>query len=212
MSTVQRWLLLLVCIGLFGLVGMTLGRKHTFPDRLEFSIFPNTIAGWTGRPVKIRNTTLRQLRLTDHLSRRYRRGEEQVHIYVGFHGSQQRGAIIHSPAHCLPANGWYIVDERLVPMPGREDGTLINRMEVAFGEQRKVVYYWYQGRGRILSDSLVSALYRSVDVALLNRSDEALIRFHTNASREDEESMSGFIAEVAPRLEPFLPGRSRAER
>jgi hypothetical protein len=93
-------------------------------------------------------------------------------------------------------------------MPGRDDGTLINRMEVAFGDQSQIVYYWYQGRGRIVSDSLVSAVYRAIDVALLNRSDEALVRFHTDASPEAEKAMRSFIAEIAPRLDPFLPGRS----
>jgi len=211
MSTASRWLILLVCIGLFGAVGSTLGRKHSYPDRLEFSAFPDTIGEWTGKSVKIRNSTLEQLKLTDYLSRRYRRGTDGVDVYVGFHGSQQRGAVIHSPAHCLPANGWYIVDERLVPMPGREDGTRINRIEVAFGDQRKIVYYWYQGRGRIVADSLESAVYRAVDVALLNRSDEALVRFHTRGTPESEAAMRSFIAEIAPRLDLFLPGRSRAE-
>jgi EpsI family protein len=204
-TTATRWLVLLICVGVFGLAGTTLGRKHTVPERLKFSLFPNEIAGWTGKRVPIENRALKQLRLTDYLSRRYRRGEEQIELYVGFHGRQQRGTVIHSPAHCLPANGWYIVDQSRIPLPGNEDGPLINRMEVAFGEERSVVYYWYQGRGRILADELVSALYRAVDVALFNRSDEALVRFHSDATPEAEESMRRFIAEVAPGLGAYLP-------
>jgi EpsI family protein len=204
-STASRWLVLLGCLLLFGAAGAQLGQKHTFPPREEFAGFPAQIGDWTGKPVAIENSTLRLLSLTDYLSRNYESGEHTINLYVGFHGSQQRGTVIHSPAHCLPANGWYIVDEGRVPLPGRDDGVTVNRMEVKFGKRHQVVYYWYQGRGRVVSDEFVSAAYRALDVALTNRSDEALVRFTTTADPASEAAMRAFIAQIVPRLDPYLP-------
>jgi EpsI family protein len=204
-STTTRWGVLLVCVALFAATGTALGRKNTHPDRLRFSLFPAEIGRWSGSDVRIANSALEVLELTDYLSRDYRRSHQKVNLYVGFHGSQQRGSLIHSPAHCLPANGWYVEHESLVPMPGRDDGTLVNRMEVAYGKHRDIVYYWYQGRGRIIAGEFTSAVYRAFDVALYNRSDEALVRFITENRGRNEERMREFIAEVMPRLEIYLP-------
>jgi EpsI family protein len=114
--------------------------------------------------------------------------------------------VIHSPRHCLPGNGWYIIDRSLIPMPGQTDGPLINRMEVGIGDEKQLIYYWYQGRGRVVADEFVAVLRRAQDVALLARSDEALVRFGINGTgAEAEQKLEAFIQEVVLLLPPYLP-------
>jgi EpsI family protein len=202
---VRRWQVLAGTLALFMVAATTLGRTHFVPERRSFDQFPPTIDGLSSTTVEVSNKALAVLDLTDYLSRNYFVDGEPVNVYVGYHGSQRRGSIIHSPRHCLPGNGWVILDRSTVPMPGAEH-VQINRMEVAIGEQRQLVYYWYQGRGRIIADEYVSALYRSMDVALRNRSDEALVRFAVNGSDEAaERRLRQFIEKAAPLLADYVP-------
>jgi EpsI family protein len=201
----RRWQVLAGTLALFLVAASTLGRTHFVPERRPFDQFPATIDGVSSAPVEVSNKALAVLDLTDYLSRNYIVDGEPVNVYVGYHGSQRRGSIIHSPRHCLPGNGWVILGRSTVPMPGAES-VQINRMEVAIGEQRQLVYYWYQGRGRVVADEYVSALYRSLDVAVRNRSDEALVRFAVNGSDEAaERRLRELIQKVVPLLADYIP-------
>ena len=107
----------------------------------------------------------------------------------------------------MPANGWYILERDQVPLPGGPPDVRINRMLVAYGQSRSLVYYWYQGRGRILADEYLATLYRAVDAALRNRTDESLVRFIVGYDGEDSERrLREFVEAFVPLLPPYLPG------
>jgi EpsI family protein len=202
----RRWQVLCALLVLFLAGGTLLGREHHIPDRASFDSFPGVIAGFKGQTIPVSNRALAVLDLTDYLSRNYAVDGHVVNVYVGYHGHQRRGSVIHSPRHCLPGNGWYIIDRSLIPMPGQPDGPLINRMEVGIGDEKQLIYYWYQGRGRVVADEFVAVLRRAQDVALLARSDEALVRFGINGTgAEVEQKLEAFIQEVVPLLPPYLP-------
>ncbi len=208
MTTARRWQVLCACLLAFLIVGFQLTRDHRSPERARFDSFPREFNGYASQSVPVSNRALELLNLTDYLSRNYMHesGGRVVNLYVGYHSAQRQGSTIHSPNHCLPANGWFIKDRQRVPMPGQLDNPLVNRMVVASGEQRRLVYYWYQGRGRVVHDEFLAVLYRATDVALLNRSDEALVRI--SISGEDaaaESALIDFLRLVVPKLEPYIP-------
>lgn len=205
MTLSRRWQVLLLCLVAFAGAGALLSRDPEIPPRTSFREFPHRVQGYRSRDVPVDNLALAQLKLTDYLSRDYVQGDRSINLYIGFHGSQRRGDINHSPAHCLPANGWYIAKHERVPMPGTENGPLVNRMEIAYGEQRDIVYYWYQGRGRILAGEVTAAGLRAVDMALHNRGDEAIVRFITRDGAGAEGDLREFIEQINPLLDPYLP-------
>ncbi len=208
MSARWRWRALAGCAGLFLASGLFLTRDHYAPDRLPLDAFPREILGFTSQFVPVSNQALRILKLTDYLSRNYNRESDGrlINLYVGYYAKQRQGSVIHSPSHCLPANGWFIEERQRVPMPGHRDGALINRMVAGNGDQRQLVYYWYQGRGRIVDDEFMAVLYRAGDAMLRNRSDEALIRFATDGDDEEaDRALREFIEQITPMLEPYVP-------
>ena len=117
-------------------------------------------------PVPVANNVLRTLKLTDHLSRSYYRDGLSIGLYVGYHAVQRQGSNIHSPLHCLPGGGWSILDRQRVLMPGRPSAGHINRLLIGSGEQRQLVYYWYQGRGRVIADEVAAIWYQLRDIVL----------------------------------------------
>lgn len=206
MKGYRRWQVLCLALVLFFVGGAALSREHIVPDRTTFDAFPRTVAGAESVHSPVSNRALAILDLTDYLSRDYIRDGARVNVYVGYHGHQRRGSVIHSPRHCLPGNGWYIIDRSLVPMPGEPGGPLVNRMEVGIGDQTQLIYYWYQGRGRVVANEYTAVLYRARDVALLRRSDEALVRFGVDGTDQAaEDRIRGFIEEIVPLLPPYLP-------
>ncbi len=207
MSPATRWQVMAGVAGLF-LLGATLfARADSVPGRLRFSLFPTEIAGYRSYPVPVSNEALRALKLTDHLSRAYnKQNGVPIGVYVGYHGVQRQGTSIHSPLHCLPGAGWSILERRRIPMPGDPVGRSINRLLIGSGEERQVVYYWYQGRGRVIADEFAAYWYQLQDIALRNRSDAALVRFMIrgdDASAED--TMKRLIEAFVPLLDAYVP-------
>jgi EpsI family protein len=205
-SRVRRWQILGGFLLLFVCADLVFGRADFVPERRSFDVFPREIAGYAGRHVPVSNEALRQLDLTDYLSRNYEKDGRLINVYVGFHGSQRRGSVIHSPQHCLPANGWYIVGREQVPLPGGPPGVVVNRMEVAFRTSRQLIYYWYQGRGRVVAGEYVATVYRSLDAGIRGRTDEALVRFATSYDDDgSEKALQDFVRAVTPHLPAYLP-------
>ncbi len=207
MSQAWRWQVLFLVFALFGAGGVLLGRDHVIPPRSDFSRFP-LLPGWTSTREPVSNEALLVLHPTDYLSRNFQSEADGrlVNVYIGYHGKQLRGGALHSPRLCLPANGWHVVSLERVPLPGGAAGVEINRMVVGRGRERQLVYYWYEGRGHVTASEYTSFLYRTVDVALRRRSDEALVRF--GVAGDDaaaERALEGIVRQVAPLLHPFLP-------
>ncbi len=146
---------------------------------------------------------------------------QQVNVYVGYHARQMRAggtgrddqeAAIHPPKHCLPGAGWDIVDAGLVEIapPGLPGGAAkVNRFTIAKGNQRQLVYYWYQSRGRVIASDWQKVAYLALDRVLRQRTDGALVRFTVPIQSEDvaaaDAQVQSILSAVVPRLPDFLP-------
>ena len=98
-------------------------------------------------------------------------------IYVGYYTYQTQGKTIHSPKNCLPGAGWEPVESRETEIVTDEGRSVpINRYLLVNGDRRALVYYWYQGRGRVTANEYRVKLNLLTDSALHGRSEEALVR------------------------------------
>jgi EpsI family protein len=97
-------------------------------------------------------------------------------VYVGYYPSQTSGRTIHSPRNCLPGAGWQTLTNTptLLAVGGR--AAQVNRVLIANGNSQAVVYYWYQGRGRVAWNEYRVKWDLLRDAALYGRSEEALVR------------------------------------
>jgi phenylacetate-CoA ligase len=150
---------LAVALGFLGLNIYTyhyLATDEVYPPRAQFENFPLEVDEWgcAGRE-KIGDNIVRALDVTDYLQCTYRRvaPRETVAFYAGYHQTQVRteggaaSTAIHPPKHCLPGSGWDIIAAEVVPLeiPDWQDGSAnVNRLVIAKGETRALVYYWYQ--------------------------------------------------------------------
>ena len=182
--------------------------------RKDFAEFPMELAGWRGQRDILGQAYMDTLRLDDYLLAEFHKeGLGDVNLYVAYYGEQGAGTAIHSPRVCLPGGGWETLKSGPVSdLTGSDRGPRVDAVETVIqkGEDREVVYYWFQQAGRDLQSELGLRWYRLVDMLRSGRSDGALIRMTTawgeHEPLEDaEERLRGFAAVVVPVLSAYVP-------
>lgn len=137
--------------------------------------------------------------MTDYVARAYvHDSASQFQTLVSYYDRQGQGKTIHSPRNCLPGAGWEVLrgDERAIDMDGSR--YVVNHYTIKNGVQTAVVYYWYQGRGRVVSSEYAVKWNLLRDAALLGHTEEALVRIvlpiPAKLSRLDSAGVAHYLA------------------
>jgi EpsI family protein len=103
-----------------------------------------------------------------------------------------------------------VVPADIPALPG--DRPMVNRLVAAKGEQRALIYYWYQSRGRTIAEDWRKLVSLFWDRATTSRTDGSLVRFTVPMNMGDaelsDEAFRSLAQGLVPLLPPFLPGRS----
>jgi len=195
-----------------------LATDPVFPDRESFEEFPDQLGDWSCRERQLMDDEIiANLGVTDYLLCNFENPEFSsiVGVYLGYHASQVREEgggpgvnTIHPPAHCLPGSGWDIIDNRLVELdfPGLPQApTTVRRLVIARGDDRQLTYYWYQSRGRVVSQDWKKILYVGFDRAVRNRTDGSLVRFTIPVRHGNIEVAEASFLQLASAVMPLLP-------
>jgi EpsI family protein len=130
-------------------------------------------------------------------------------LYVGYYDEQRQGKSIHSPKNCLPGDGWEPVESGTVTVPTAGGAVTVNRYRVAKNGYSAVVYYWYQGRGRVASNEFRVKFELLRDAALRGRTEEALVRIVVPVAGDDAASADkvarDLVAPLVASMDRVLP-------
>jgi exosortase D (VPLPA-CTERM-specific) len=184
------------------------------PARLTFVDFPMTVGGWTGHRGSLEQIYLDQLKLDDYLMADYANDSGQsINLYMSYYNSQRKGDAVHSPRACLPGGGWQLrdFDQKEIPSVRINGQPLrVNRTLIELGNQRELVYYWFQQRGRVVTNEFAVKWYLFWDALTRHRTDGALVRIiisvppGSNETAADRE-LTEFAAKIAPDLPRYIP-------
>jgi exosortase D (VPLPA-CTERM-specific) len=189
-------------------------RQELIPERQAFAEFPTQIGEWRGRGDRLEQIFIDALQFDDYIISDYRKpGADTVNFYVAYYGSQRKGQSAHSPRSCIPGGGWRIKDLRQVTIPGASFAgkpLRVNRTQIQKGDYKQLVYYWFQQRGRIITNEYLVKVFLFWDAVTKNRTDGALVRLTVNlAPGEDwstaDEHLVDFVRSLQGHLEPFVP-------
>lgn len=188
-------------------------RKEIPPQRFSFSDFPMQVAGWEGKPLIMESAYREALRFDDYLLADYRTpAEPPVNVYVAYYRSQKKGQSAHSPRTCIPGGGWEITSLKPMEIDGAGSGMPlnVNRALIQKGDQKQVVFYWFQQRGRILTNEYLVKFYLFWDALTRNRTDGALVRLTAPLLPGESEGvvdqrLMGFAKSVRPLLSAYVP-------
>jgi exosortase D (VPLPA-CTERM-specific) len=158
----------------------TIEPERSLPLITPLAGFPAQLAGYVASgDRRIDDAVLRVLAPDDYLHRSYGHADGEVGftLFVAYYGRQLGGASIHSPRNCLPGSGWEPVQHERLRIATPYGESPVNRYVVEHESgARALVYYWYQGRGRVEANEYSVKWQLLRDGMARRRTDEALVR------------------------------------
>ncbi|MBI5617975.1 MAG: VPLPA-CTERM-specific exosortase XrtD [Gammaproteobacteria bacterium] len=189
-------------------------RQEVVPSRKDFDEFPTEVNSWSGTRDVLEKVYIDALKFTDYALINFKgtRGEP-VTFYVAYYESQRKGQSAHSPRSCLPGGGWRIESLTQTDVEGATVAghpLRVNRVLITYGDQKQLVYYWFQQRGRIITNEYLVKWYMFVDAIRKNRTDGALVRLTMPLGpgvdpAKGDAALSQFSRDVAPELAKYIP-------
>ena len=85
---------------------------------------------------------------------------------------------------------------------------VVNEYVVAKGTDKRLVLYWYQGRGRVIASEYWGKVWMVMDAIKRNRTDGALVRLVTpidDGESNAQARLEGFVRQLYPQLDKFIP-------
>ena len=190
-------------------VGST--NQLALPLRAPLSRLPAQFEAYQGRDETISPEEQRVAGMSSYVLRSFSRDSAIAFtVYVGYYERQVQGKTIHSPKNCLPGAGWEAVSAGMQTLATAVGPVRVNRYLLVNKQQRALVYYWYQGRGRVEANEYRVKLQLLRDSALRGRSDEALVRVVVPIRTAGGEAAAGDLgarvsAQLIPQVAEVLP-------
>jgi exosortase D (VPLPA-CTERM-specific) len=190
-------------------------RDEIVPERARFVSFPLGIESWRGTEDALEPRIVDALEVDDYMVVNYVEtgARVPVNLYVAYYASQRKGASIHSPRSCLPGHDWEIAELVRRPVEGVDAGgspLMVNRVLIAKGDARQLVYYWFEQRGRTLTSEYAVKWYLLWDAIDVSRTDGALVRVTTPIAPGEPASaadarLHDFLRAAYSHLDPYIP-------
>jgi len=191
-------------------------REDITPDRERFNKFPLQFSEWKGTDVGMGQEFIDALKFDDYIIANYsnKASSAPINFYVAYYASQRKGASAHSPKSCIPGDGWQIGDfeQRQISdlATSKGEALSVNRAIISKGNARQLVYYWFQQRGRIVTNEYLMKWFLFWDALTQQRTDGALVRLVLTLPPGSDEAkadkkMAEFLGKVFPKLEAFVP-------
>jgi len=194
-----------------------MGSDEVIPPREHFSEFPDQFGSWRCYEREVLDKEIvSNLMVTDYISCGFMDvpNDKFIHLYIGYHERQTRdretgkAAAIHPPEHCLPGSGWDVIDSRIVPIDvgaGAGAGGEAKRFVIAKGNERALVYFWYNSRGHVIARNWEKIIWMFLDRARYGRTDGSLVRFTIPVRFGDIDAAEATFQEFAKSVTPLLP-------
>lgn len=212
----------LSCLGILSVFAFLVNdigeRQEIEPYRKSFDLFPLVNQQWFGREGQLEADVVNSLKLSDYIVADYSHPDYAfpVNFYVAYYASQRKGASVHSPQSCIPGSGWVmksidVVD--IAPEFPNQSPLLtqrVNRVVIQKGNIRQLVYYWFQQRGRIITNEYKLKWYIFLDALTQQRTDGALVRLvvpvtDNNDIVSADAQLSRFIHDFNATLTEYIP-------
>jgi len=212
-NTIRFWLLLAALLIGGGIINVWERAGEARVSRRPLSDFPAQLGSWqqVGGDFRFDAETEKVLRADDYVSRNFTSPDGRiVSFYVGYYATQRTGATYHSPLNCLPGSGWTMGDGARITITPSDGGPAFeaNQYLVQNGNDRAVMIYWYQGRGRITPSEYWGKIYTVLDSVRRRRSDGAMVRVMTPLQNSEERAQRAAVelaSQAASQLPVFVP-------
>jgi len=193
----------------------TPARQAVTVPRDSFHLFPRDLGSWSGLHQNLEPNVERVLGADDYLNVTYvsPAAPTSITLFTAYYNKQTEGSGIHSPEVCLPVGGWEVfsLDRQEVTIPDTVYGSFpVNRAVIQKGLSKQLVYYWFEQRGRRMTNDYVAKASVVWDGFTRGRTDGALVRFSMPIADNETEAqaearLQDFMRLALARLPRFIP-------
>jgi EpsI family protein len=208
-GSVRLWLTAGILLCAFVLL-QTMSHGEAIVPRQPLHDLPYGLGAWTGEEHPLQEQVVQAVSVSDYTNRVYSQlAETPVQLYVGYYASQRTGDTIHSPKNCLPGSGWDPIQSgyATISVPiGRK--IVVNEYVIQRDQYKQLVFYWYQGRGRVIASEYAGKFWMVADAISRNRTDGALVRVITPMNDGEDKARArlvGFTQTLFPSLDALIP-------
>ena len=189
-------------------------RAEIIPERVDFSTFPTQIGVWDGKKDRMEQIYIDALKFDDYFLGDYVNKEgKTVNFYAAYYGSQRAGESAHSPRSCIPGGGWQIKSHEQATIELTSDGSSVlpvNRLLIQKGDHSQLVYYWFDQRGRKITNEYLVKWYLFWDSLTRKRTDGALVRLTAFIApgedvAEADKRLTSFARDISGLLTDYIP-------
>jgi EpsI family protein len=111
--------------------------------------------------------------------------------------------------NCLPGAGWDPVQSgyATISIPGGRN-IVVNEYVIQHGLDKQLVFYWYQGRGRVVATEYSGKFWMVADAIARNRTDGALVRLIIPVNGDEQKArdrLMGLTQLMFPQLDALIP-------
>ena len=198
-------------MGVGCLFTLFIDRQQELDLAAPLSTLPAEMVGYRGIDLPISEEEQRVAGMSTYSFRSFvKDSTEGFSVYVGYYDHQTQGKTIHSPKNCLPGSGWEALQQTEQTVATTAGSETVNRYLLQNGQQRALVFYWYQGRGRVAANEYRVKWELLRDAAISGRSEEALVRIvvrlRPTMNEVQAEALARSVArELIPSVYTVLP-------
>jgi EpsI family protein len=188
----------------------TVSHGEAIVPRQPLRELPYALASWTGQERPLQEQIVQVLGVSDYTSRVYfEQADAPIQLYIGYYVSQKTGDTIHSPKNCLPGSGWDPIKSgyTMIPISGGQN-IAVNEYVIQKDQEKQLVFYWYQGRGRVIASEYSGKFWMIMDAITRNRTDGALVRVITPMNDGEAKAYArllGFTRVLFPNVDALIP-------
>ena len=193
------------------LLGGTLAASWLSEERRRDSLaqplatIPNQIDGWVGADEDpLGGRVLEILNPTSYLDRIYKRGPDQLSLFIAYYDQQRSGESLHSPKNCLPGSGWEIWDYGSAWVPVHDREVKINKYSIQKDGNRQLVLYWYQSRQRIVASEYLGKILLVRDALMEGNTAGSIVRIIVVDQPGSLEEGIKFASQIMPEMQRCL--------
>jgi len=200
-------------VGLHVFQSLLLG-SMIVPDRQTFDRFPMAVGQWQGSRAFLDQEILDALWADDYVQGNFANPAtgNVLTLLIPYYEMQTTRHTAHAPAACLLGGGWTLSAKRTIG-PNPETGRIfpVHQMVMEKGGRRIISNFWFQGRGRVVTNEYLNKLYLFRDSILMRRTDGALVRVEMllhpgQPVEEGQRILDEFLDELEDILPEYLPG------
>jgi EpsI family protein len=208
-GSTRLWITVALLLGATVLLH-TVSHGESIAPRQPLRDLPYTLGTWRGEERPIQEQIVQAVGVSDYTNRTYfNQGDIPVQLYIGYYASQRTGDTIHSPKNCLPGAGWDPIHSgyATISVPGGQQ-IVVNEYVIQQDLDKQLVFYWYQGRGRVMASEYSGKFWMMADAIYRNRTDGALIRLNTPMNDGEAKARARLVMLTEflfPRLGKSIP-------